>query len=111
MHRHIYVQVVPDKLLTIEELATYDGTDPSKPIYLSSRGVVFDVSKGEAFYGKDGSYPFGGKECARALAKFSTEVQDCCDDLQGCTLAEMDALRDWEARFHQKYAVVGRIKK
>ena len=34
---------------------------------------------------------------------------DCNGDLEGCTLAEMDALRDWEARFHQKYAVVGRV--
>ena len=29
---------------------------------------------GAGFYGPDGAYPFAGKECARALAKFSTEV-------------------------------------
>ena len=29
---------------------------------------------GSGFYGPDGAYPFAGKECARALAKFSTEA-------------------------------------
>jgi len=38
------------------------------------RGVIFDVSAGKDFYGVDGAYPFGGKECARALAKFSTDT-------------------------------------
>ena len=55
-------------------MTEFDGSDPSKPIYLASRGVIFDVTSGAAFYGKDGAYPFGGKECARALAKFSTEL-------------------------------------
>ena len=103
------MQVIPPKQLTLAQLAEYDGSDPDKPIYLSSRGVIFDVSSGALFYGKDGSYPFGGRECSRALAKFSTEVSDCSADLTGCSVSEMDALRDWEARFHQKYSVVGRV--
>ena len=31
----------------MKELAQYDGSDPSKPILLAIRGVVFDVSTGE----------------------------------------------------------------
>ena len=63
------------KQLTLAELAAYDGSDESKPIYLAARGVVFDVTPGSIYYGKEGAYPFAGKECARALAKFSTELK------------------------------------
>ena len=122
------------------------------------------TAAGRGFYGPDGAYPFAGRECARALAKFSTEPEgegagegavraggavrecaggcasapccllchvampfpsnitgalaaataaaaaaDCCADLSGCSLAELDALRDWRARFYAKYPIVGRL--
>ncbi len=105
------VQVTPPKQLTLDQLAEFDGTNPSKPIYLAVRGVIFDVSTGSEFYGQDGPYPFGGKECARALAKYSTDLKNCNDDLEGCSLFEMDGLRSWEARFHEKYRVIGRTVK
>lgn len=102
---------MPPRQLTLDQLAEFNGNNPSKPIYLAVRGVIFDVTSGKDFYGKDGAYPFGGKECARAFAKFSTELKDCNNDLTGCSLSEMDAVRSWEAKFHQKYKVVGRVVK
>ena len=87
----------------------YDGKDPSLPIYLAIRGVIFDVTKGKDYYGPDGVYPFAGRECARALAKMSTDITDCTADVQDCSLAEMDTLRDWEARFQSKYIIVGKV--
>lgn len=60
--------------LSAAELATYDGTD-GKPILLSIRGTVYDVTKGRDFYGPGGAYPFAGKEVARALAKTSLDKQ------------------------------------
>ena len=38
-------------------------------------------------------------------------LADCNDNLEGCTLAEIDALRDWQARFYQKYTIIGEIVK
>jgi membrane-associated progesterone receptor component len=103
-------RVVPARVFTAKELAAHDGAQEGAPIYLSVRGVVFDVTAGRDFYGAGGAYPFGGRECARSLAKFSTEVADCSADLEGCSAAELDALADWTARFQSKYAVVGRLE-
>ena len=34
---------------------------------------------------------------------------DCNSDLQGCSLAELDALSDWRAQLCGKYPVVGQL--
>lgn len=38
------------------QLANFDGSDPSKPIYLAIDGDVYDVSSSARIYGPDGSY-------------------------------------------------------
>ena len=37
--------------ITLQELSKYDGRDPFRPIYLSVKGHVFDVTSGRDFYG------------------------------------------------------------
>ncbi|KAL3138698.1 hypothetical protein ABBQ32_006452 [Trebouxia sp. C0010 RCD-2024] len=103
-------KVVPPKELTLSELKQHDGTDPDKPMYLAIRGTIFDVTTGKNFYGPDGVYPFAGRECARAFAMVSTEVDDCNDNLEDMSPAELDSLQDWEGRFYSKYPIVGQIK-
>lgn len=65
---------------------------------------------GKSFYGPDGVYPFAGRECARAFAMVSTEVDDCNDNLEDMSPAEMDSLRDWESRFYSKYPIIGNVQ-
>ena len=65
---------------------------------------------GKSFYGPDGVYPFAGRECARAFAMVSTEVEDCNDNLEDMSPAEMDSLRDWESRFYSKYPIIGNVQ-
>lgn len=48
------VQVAEMREFTPEELAEHDGRDPAKPMLLSIRGVVYDITTGKAFYGPDG---------------------------------------------------------
>lgn len=73
-------------MFTVEELAQYDGTDSSKPIYLAVKKTVYDVSKSIAFYGPGGSYKnFAGKDASRALGLFilillgmsTTKIEHC----------------------------------
>ena len=40
------MQVVPERELSLQELAQHDGSDPSRPILLAIRGTVFDVTAG-----------------------------------------------------------------
>mmetsp|Transcript_12270 Transcript_12270/g.30974 ORF Transcript_12270/g.30974 Transcript_12270/m.30974 type:complete len:259 (-) Transcript_12270:378-1154(-) len=95
--------------LSPEELATYDGSDPDKPILLSIRGRVYDVSKGRDFYGPGGAYPFAGCEVARALAKTSLDKQDFNANLEGLSHTETRTLGEWERKFDSKYKVVGTL--
>ncbi|KAF5809770.1 putative cytochrome b5-like heme/steroid binding domain-containing protein [Helianthus annuus] len=86
--------------LTHDQLKQYDGTDPSKPIYISVKGRIFDVSTGKSFYGPGGSYAlFAGKDASRALAKMSKNDEDVIGSLDGLTEKELGVLADWEKKF------------
>ncbi|KAG8381948.1 hypothetical protein BUALT_Bualt05G0025700 [Buddleja alternifolia] len=96
--------------LTPQQLKNYDGTDPSKPIYVAIRGRIFDVTTGNSFYGPGGSYSvFAGKDASRALAKMSKDENDVVASLDGLTDKEIGVLNDWETKFEAKYPIVGTV--
>ncbi|KAL6635272.1 hypothetical protein ACP70R_027943 [Stipagrostis hirtigluma subsp. patula] len=96
--------------LTAAQLRAYDGSDASKPIYLSVRGKVYDVTSGRSFYGPGGAYAmFAGREASRALAKMSKDEADISGDLSGLSEKELGVLADWETKFQAKYPVVARL--
>ncbi|XP_031279584.1 probable steroid-binding protein 3 [Pistacia vera] len=95
---------------TPQQLLQYNGTDPSKPIYVAMKGRVFDVTTGKSFYGPGGAYAmFAGKDASRALAKMSKNDEDITASLDGLSEKEMGVLDDWEKKFEAKYPVVGRV--
>mmetsp|Transcript_18917 Transcript_18917/g.34292 ORF Transcript_18917/g.34292 Transcript_18917/m.34292 type:complete len:238 (-) Transcript_18917:231-944(-) len=103
-------QVVPLKKFTLEELAQYDGRDESKPYLLAVEGLIYDITTGKHFYGPNGTYPFAGKEVARALALLSTEESDLnSSNVKDLSPAELDTLHSWKAKFNLKYPIIGRI--
>ena len=56
------------KKMTVDELKKYDGTDPSRPIYLAYEGNIYDVTGGKEFYQKGGVYHFlAGKDSTSEL--------------------------------------------
>jgi hypothetical protein len=48
---------------------------------------------------------------SRALAKMSLKKEDCTADLSDCTEKELASLAEWEAKFKDKYAVVGQVSR
>lgn len=69
--------------LTPDQLALYNGTDPSLPIYVAVNGTIFDVSANPLVYGPGGSYNFfAGRDATRAFVTGCFQ-EDLTHDLTG----------------------------
>ncbi|KAH8599518.1 hypothetical protein B0O99DRAFT_649297 [Bisporella sp. PMI_857] len=74
------------KQLTDADLAAYDGSDLTKPIYLAINGTIYDVSAGARHYGPGGSYHFfAGCDASRGFVT-SCFDEDRNPDLRGVEL-------------------------
>ena len=94
------------KIFTQSELLKYT----KNPILIAIKSKVYDVSKGESFYGPDGPYSgLAGKDATLALAQMKTDPSEC--DVKVLTTDEEKILQDWIARFDSKYPVVGSLAK
>ncbi|XP_041352928.1 neudesin-like [Gigantopelta aegis] len=99
----------PVRIFTDSQLKEYDGSDASKPLYMAIKGVVFDVSSGEDFYGKGSPYnALIGIDSTRAVAKMSLDEPDLNNDLTGLTDDELKALDEvFEQTYKAKYPIAG----
>jgi predicted heme/steroid binding protein len=101
--------------LTPAELAKYDASDPSLPIYLGIRGEIYDVSSGPGYYGKNGGYAgFSGKDATKAYFDlcFTEEClknAHCTNLLSEAQLKELDGWVEFY-RNEPKYPFVGYVK-
>ncbi|KAK3990746.1 membrane-associated progesterone-binding protein 4 [Cladorrhinum sp. PSN332] len=96
--------------LTPEELAGYDGTDPSKPIYLAINGTIYDVSVNRRTYGPGGSYQyFAGCDAARAYVT-GCFAEDRTPDMRGVELMYLP-IDDPVADKHWSKAELAELKK
>lgn len=70
-------------LLTPSELALYNGTSPTLPLYISINHTIYDVSANSGMYGPGASYNvFAGRDATRAFIT-GCFAQDLTDDLRG----------------------------
>lgn len=92
---------------TAESLAEFNGEN-GRPIYISVKCVVYDVTKGADFYGPGKSYGvFAGKEVSRCLGKMEVNDKEANAGWRNLTEEHMTTLADWEGRYKAKYPVVG----
>lgn len=60
---------------TPEDLARYNGTDATLPIYLALDGSVYDVTAGRAYYAPGGAYhSLAGTDASRELHVFGGDI-------------------------------------
>ncbi|XAR69541.1 hypothetical protein NMG60_11001171 [Bertholletia excelsa] len=96
--------------VTEEQLRSYDGSDPDKPLLMAIKGQIYDVSRSRMFYGPGGPYAlFAGRDASRALALMSFDPQDLTGNIEGLNDSELEVLQDWEYKFMEKYVKVGQI--
>ncbi|KAI5118880.1 hypothetical protein M0805_003555 [Coniferiporia weirii] len=99
-----------DDPFTLEQLKAFDGRDPEKPIYVSIKGDVFDVTKKKDMYGPGKSYNiFAGKDGSRGLGMSSLKDEDAVPDYTTLSDTDRKVLDDWHAFFLKRYNVVGRV--
>ncbi|KAI0364428.1 progesterone binding protein [Pilatotrama ljubarskyi] len=99
-----------DDPFTVEQLKQYDGSDPSKPIYVAIKGTVFDVTRKADTYGKGKSYNlFAGKDASRALGMSSLKEEDAVSDYSTLSEADTKTLNDWYDFFSKRYNIVGKV--
>ncbi|EJD02678.1 progesterone binding protein [Fomitiporia mediterranea MF3/22] len=99
-----------DKPFRLEELKPFDGKDPEKPIYVSIKGTIFDVTRKREMYGPGKSYNiFAGKDGSRGLGMSSLKDEDAVPDFHTLPPNEMKVLDDWHAFFSKRYNIVGLV--
>lgn len=62
-------------ILSKEELKSYNGKDPDKPIYIGLDGYVYDVTAGRKFYQTGGAYHYlAGRDSTTELKIFGGDI-------------------------------------
>ncbi|WVF70242.1 hypothetical protein IAT40_005031 [Kwoniella sp. CBS 6097] len=99
-----------DDPIPASELSQYDGSDPSKPIYVAIKGRVFDVTNKPEMYGKGKGYNiFAGRDASKGLGMSSLDIKDAVPDYSTLNEAQMKTLNQWESFFEKRYNVVGKV--
>ncbi|KAI0779605.1 progesterone binding protein [Fomes fomentarius] len=99
-----------DDPFTLEQLKQFDGSDPSRPIYVAIKGTIFDVTRKVDTYGKGKSYNlFAGKDASRALGMSSLKPEDAVSDYSTLSPGDLKTLNDWFDFFSKRYNVVGKV--
>ncbi|KAF1771817.1 Cytochrome b5-like heme/steroid binding domain [Phytophthora cactorum] len=89
---------------TVAQLATFNGgADGKRPIYISIKSEVYDVSCSRDLYGPSGKYAaLAGKDATRAIAlgKLDDEKELASLDLSDLAPEQLQTLDEWLVKFH-----------
>jgi len=79
-------------------------TERARPIYLAIAGEVFDVSKGEGYYGDNGGYWYLARgDCSLGFTDLSRTESFIPD----WTPSQVSGIDDWRKSYHEQYTFVG----
>ncbi|KAF2355723.1 Cytochrome b5-like heme/steroid binding domain [Trinorchestia longiramus] len=99
-----------ERIFTDEELKEYSGKPGSKGLYLAFLGKVYDVKKGEKFYGPGGGYEFfAGRDASRAFVTGNFEDAGLTDDIKGLSSQDLLGIKTWSTFYDSDYPYMGKL--
>ena len=97
-------------LLTAEELAKHDGSDPNIPVYIAILGRIYDVEKGRRHYEVGSGYNvFAGRDSTPSFVTGKFVREEATDDVNGLSPEEMMGVKDWLDFYRKDYTYVGKL--
>ncbi|KAJ4448221.1 hypothetical protein ANN_10235 [Periplaneta americana] len=95
-------------LFTKEELSKH--SEANQGLYLAILGKVYDVGKGEKYYGTGGNYHFfTGRDGSRAFITGDFTESGLTDDVIGLSEQELTSLHEWAQFYHKQYKYLGKV--
>lgn len=97
-------------VFSLADLRKHNGHGGAKS-YIGLNGCVYDVS-GQELYAEGNKYHvFVGHDATVALAKMAADGSHLDQSADSVELSDSEkkVLKDWEARFREKYQMVGRV--
>ena len=102
-----------DETRRIKVITRRDLSESKSRLLLSIVNHVFDVSKGAAFYGKDGHYAgFVGRDATRAFATGEFDEEELSESVDGLSALECQSVLEWLGFYKKnaKYTFVGYLE-
>lgn len=98
-------------IFTREQLTLFDGSRPSKGVYLALLGRVYNVEKGRRHYAPGGGYHFfAGKDATRAFVTGDFSESGLVEDVTGLGHQDLLGILDWINFYENGYQLVGVLK-
>lgn len=97
-------------LLTAEELAKHDGSDPNIPIYIVVLGRIYNVEKGRRHYAPGSGYNvFAGRDSSPSFVTGAFSREEATDDVSALSPEEIMGVKEWMEFYRKDYTYVGRL--
>nr|XP_034188661.1 neuferricin [Osmia lignaria] len=102
------VSDVNHKMFTSDELRKY--TNLKDGLYISILGHVFDVTKGEKYYGPGATYHgFTGRDGSLAFITGQFDDNGLTDDISSLSMEQIKALNNWVQFYNETYIYKGKL--
>ena len=109
--REALSHVLSKRGYTEAELRSYDGVGADRPILLAADGKVFNVTRGQHFYGEDNCYhALAGKDATRLLAKGILRAESEEEATKPLQDHELATLKEWVELYETKCAAAARTR-
>ncbi|XP_066296904.1 neuferricin-like [Branchiostoma lanceolatum] len=99
-----------ERLFTSQQLSKYTGKSGSPELYLAIMGKVFDVTKGERYYGLKGGYSFfTGRDGTRAFVTGDFTEAGLVDNVDGLEWRDLIGIEEWVQTYEKEYKYAGKL--